>query len=90
MNEYKMIIEHYGEDQQKLEAVGKLNDLADQLIQDMEKNKCSRVKTLDKIAEVKIMLEQILIMYGISGKEITNREFIKLHKTIKRIEKETV
>ena len=90
MSEYKKIIEHYGEARQKLEAVEKLNDLAEQLIQDIERNKCSRGKTLDKFADVKIMLEQILIIYGISGKEIEHREFIKLHKKIKRIEKETV
>ena len=90
MSDYRKIIEHYGEDNQKIKAIAELNDLAELLIKDMKKHKCSRNKALNEIADVKILLEQILIMYGISGKEIHNREFMKLHKIMKTIKKETV
>jgi len=87
MGEYTDILNYYGEDLQTLKAIERLNDLSYVLLKDLDKEKYSRRKVLDCIAEVKVSLEQVLRVYGVSGKEIATKEHLILHKTMKEIKK---
>lgn len=58
-------LRHYGESAQKLKAIEELNELSVALARDL--NNCSRhsSEVIDEIADVKIMLEQLIRMKNI-------------------------
>lgn len=88
MNEYKMIINYKGDKKVKLDASGALNDLSELLLEDVDKNKYSRRRTLKSIGQVKESLEELLKVYMISGREVTNSEYMIRNRIIKQIRKD--
>lgn len=57
-------IEHYGELHQKVKAMEELAELNVELAREINDEHASRESTIDEIADVYIMIQQLSLMYG--------------------------
>lgn len=88
MNDYKVLADYYGRKVVTANTVKALNDLAETLLDDLSKDRYSRRKTITGVSEMMTCIEQLLVSYGISGKEIKNQEHVLKHKAVKRMKKD--
>lgn len=84
------ILEHYGHDKQKLKACEELTELQAVLMQIINKgiNPIFLHELIGEIADVKIMLAQLELIYCIDPDELREIIEYKLDRQIKRIEDE--
>ena len=82
MKKTKAIADHYGKEHQTIKAIEELAEL----IQALAKGDIENIK--EEIADVRVMLEQIEYLYGISDDEITLRMCAKLCRQLERMEGE--
>lgn len=80
MKKIKAIADYYGKEHQTIKAIEELAEL----IQALAKGDTENIK--EEIADVRVMLEQIEYLYGISEEEITLRICAKLWRQLERIE----
>ena len=66
---YKQAIETYGTKAQKLMAIEEMSELTKEICKDF-RGKLNREHLVEEVADVLIMLDQMLLMYEISGEEI--------------------
>ena len=82
MKKTKAIADHYGKEHQTIKAIEELAEL----IQALAKGDIENIK--EEIADVRVMLEQIEYLYGISDDAITLRMCAKLWRQLERMEGE--
>lgn len=66
---YKQAIETYGEKAQKLMAIEEMSELTKEICKDF-RGKLNREHLIEEMADVLITMEQLMIMYKISDREI--------------------
>lgn len=82
MKKIKAIADYCGKEHQTKKAIEELADL----MQALAKGDIDNIK--EGIADVRVMLEQIEYLYGISEEEITLRMCAKLWRQLERMEGE--
>ena len=80
MKKTKAIADYYGKEHQTIKAIEELAEL----IQALAKGDIENIK--EEIADVRVMLEQIEYLYGISDDAITLRMCAKLWRQLERME----
>ena len=83
------IIEHYGSEKQVLQAVEEMSELTKELIKNINRNKENEAEITLEIADVIIMLMQIMIIYDIDPNKVLGGIEYKLLRQKERIENES-
>lgn len=84
---YKQAIKMYGEKAQKLMAIEEMSELTKEICKDF-RGSLDREHLIEEMADVLIMLDQMLLMYEISGEEILSMCGKKLKRLKERLEKQ--
>ena len=82
---YKQAIELYGENAQKLMAIEEMSELTKEICKDF-RAKLDREHLIEEMTDVLITLDQMLLMYEISDKEIQQMREIKIERLKERLE----
>lgn len=83
---YKQAIDLYGEKAQKLMAIEEMSELTKEICKDF-REKLNRENLIEEMADVLIMLDQMLLMYKISGDEIQQMRERKIERLKGRVDK---
>lgn len=83
---YKQAISAYGEKAQKLMEIEEMSELTKEICKDF-RGKLNREHLIEEMADVLIMLDQMLLMYEISGDEIQQMRERKIERLKERLEK---
>lgn len=83
---YKQAIETYGVRAQKLMAIEEMSELTKEICKDF-RGKLNREHLIEEMADVTIMLDQMLLIYEISGEEILSMCGRKMKRLKERLEK---
>ena len=84
---YKQAIETYGVRAQKLMAIEEMSELTKEICKDF-RGKLNREHLIEEMADVTIMLDQMLLIYEISGEEILSMCGRKMKRLKERLEKQ--
>lgn len=84
---YKQAIETYGVRAQKLMAIEEMSELTKEICKDF-RGKLNRENLIEEMADVLIMLDQMLILYKISGEEVGLVRVKKVERLKERLEKQ--
>lgn len=84
---YKQAIETYGERAQKLMAIEEMSELTKEICKDF-RGKLNREHLVEEMADVLIMLDQMLLLYKISGEEVGLMRIKKVERLKERLEKQ--
>lgn len=84
---YKQAIDLYGEKAQKLMAIEEMSELTKEICKDF-RGKLNREHMVEEMADVLIMLDQMLLLYKISGEEIVSMCIKKMERLKERLEKQ--
>lgn len=84
---YKQAIETYGERAQKLMAIEEMSELTKEICKDF-RGKLNREHLVEEMADVLIMLDQLLLMYKVSEEEIVSMCTRKMKRLKERLEKQ--
>ena len=82
---YKKAIKTYGEKAQKLMAIEEMSELTKEICKDF-RGKLNREHLVEELADVTITIDQLMIMYEISGKEIQQMCERKMERLKERLE----
>lgn len=83
---YKKAISTYGEKAQKLVAIEEMSELTKEICKDF-RGQLNREHLIEEVADVLIMLDQMLILYKISGEEVDLMRIKKVKRLKERLEK---
>ena len=83
---YKQAIALYGEKAQKLMAIEEMSELTKEICKDF-RGLLDREHLIEEMADVLIMLDQMLILYKISGEEVDLMRIKKVERLKERLEK---
>lgn len=84
---YKQAIKTYGEHAQKLMAIEEMSELTKEICKDF-RGKLNREHLIEEMADVLIMLDQMLVLYKISGEEVGLMRIKKVERLKERLEKQ--
>ena len=84
---YKQAIKTYGEHAQKLMAIEEMSELTKEICKGF-RWKLDREHLIEEMADVLIMLDQMLILYKISGEEVGLMRIKKVERLKERLEKQ--
>ena len=84
---YKLAISVYGEKAQKLMAIEEMSELTKEICKDF-RGKLNREHLVEEMADVLIMLDQMLLLYKISGEEVGLMRIKKVERLKERLEKQ--
>lgn len=87
MTIFEKAIETYGADLQKQVAIEEMAELTKEICKDF-RGKSNREHIIEEIADVDIMLQQLMIMYDITIDEILNAVGIKIARLDERLKGE--
>lgn len=82
---YKKAIKTYGEKAQKLMAIEEMSELTKEICKDF-RGKLNREHLIEEVADVTIVIYQLLMMYKISDKEIQQMCERKMERLKERLE----
>ena len=82
------ILEHYGGEPQKLKSLEELTELQEVLIKDINKGGVVVDDIAQEIADVVVMLYQLIDIYGLSERSVENLIDFKVSRQIQRIKGE--
>lgn len=82
---YKQAIDTYGVRAQKLMAIEEMSELTKEICKDF-RGQLNREHLIEEMADVTITLEQLMIMYKISGDEIQQMRERKMERLKERLE----
>ena len=85
-NIYNKAIELYGEKAQKLMAIEEMSELTKEICKDF-RGKLDREHLIEEIVDVIITIDQLMMMYEISGNEIEQMRERKFGRLKERLEK---
>lgn len=83
---YKQAIETYGVRMQKLMAIEEMSELTKEICKDF-RGKLNREHLIEELADVTITIDQLMIMYEISGDEIEQMRERKIERLKERMDK---
>ena len=83
---YKQAIEEYGVRAQKLMAIEEMSELTKEICKDF-RGKLNREHLVEELADVTITIDQLMIMYEISGDEIEQMRERKIERLKERMDK---
>ena len=83
---YKQAIETYGVRMQKLMAIEEMSELTKEICKDF-RGKLNREHLIEELADVTITVDQLMIMYEISGDEIEQMRERKIERLKERRDK---
>ena len=83
---YKKAIKTYGEKAQKLMAIEEMSELTKEICKDF-RGKLNRKNLIEELADVTITIDQLMMMYEISGDEIEQMRERKIERLKERLEK---
>ena len=83
---YKQAIKMYGEKAQKLMAIEEMSELTKEICKDF-RGKLNREHLIEEIVDVIITIDQLMMMYEISGDEIEQMRERKFERLKERLEK---
>ena len=84
---YKQAIETYGEIAQKLMAIEEMSELTKEICKDF-RGKLNREHLIEEIIDVIITIDQLIMMYEISSKEMRQMCERKMNRLKERLEKQ--
>lgn len=84
---YKQAIETYGVRMQKLMAIEEMSELTKEICKDF-RGLLDREHLIEEMADVLIMLDQMLLLYKISGEEVGLMRIKKVERLKERLEKQ--
>lgn len=84
---YKQAIDTYGVRAQKLMAIEEMSELTKEICKDF-RGKLNREHLIEELADVTITIDQLMLMYRISGKEIQQMCERKIERLKERLEKQ--
>ena len=84
-NTYNKAIELYGEKAQKLMAIEEMSELTKEICKDF-RGKLNREHLIEEIVDVIITIDQLMMMYEISGYEIEQMRERKFERLKERLE----
>ena len=84
-NTYNKAIELYGEKAQKLMAIEEMSELTKEICKDF-RGKLNREHLIEEIVDVIITVDQLMMMYEISGDEIEQMRERKFERLKERLE----
>ena len=84
---YKQAIETYGVRAQKLMAIEEMSELTKEVCKDF-RGKLNREHLIEEMADVLNMLDQMLLLYKISGEEVGLMRIKKVERLKERLEKQ--
>lgn len=79
------IINHYGKNAQKMKAIEELTELQEVIIKEINGKQVYPKQIQEEIADVHIMLNQLLLIYGISDSSIDAEVDLKVKRTQQRM-----
>lgn len=82
----KKILDFYGHNLQKMQAVEEMAELSVELIKNANRNKSNEEAIKDEIADVSLMLYQLKMIYNITDEEIEKVIDRKIDRQLERIE----
>lgn len=82
---YKQAIDLYGEKAQKLMAIEEMSELTKEICKDF-RGKLNREHLIEEIVDVIITIDQLMMMYEISGDEIEQMRERKFERLKERLE----
>lgn len=82
---YKKAISAYGEKAQKLMAIEEMSELTKEICKDF-RGLLDREHLIEEMADVLIMLDQMLLLYKISGEEVGLMRIKKVERLKERLE----
>lgn len=83
---YKQAISTYGEKAQKLMAIEEMSELTKEICKDF-RGKVDREHLIEEMADVTITIDQLMIMYEISGDEIQQMRERKINRLKERLKR---
>lgn len=83
------IINHYKKEDQVLQTVEEMSELTKELIKNINRNKDNETEIILEIADVQIMLMQLIEIYKIDGNKLLGAMEYKLLRQKERIENES-
>ena len=83
------IINHYKKEDQVLQTVEEMSELTKELIKNINRNKENEAEIILEIADVQIMLMQLIEIYKIDGNKLLGAIEYKLLRQKERIENES-
>ena len=83
------IINHYKKEDQVLQAVEEMSELTKELIKNINRNKENEAEIILEIADVQIMLMQLIEIYKIDGNKLLGAMEYKLLRQKERIENDS-
>ena len=84
---YKQAIDTYGVRTQKLMAIEEMSELTKEICKDF-RGLLDREHLIEEMADVLIMLDQMLLMYKVSGEEVRLMRIKKVERLKERLEKQ--
>jgi hypothetical protein len=84
-NTYNKAIELYGEKAQKLMAIEEMSELTKEICKDF-RGKLNREHLIEEIVDVIITIDQLMMMYEISGDEMEQMRERKFERLKERLE----
>ena len=84
-NTYNKAIELYGEKAQKLMTIEEMSELTKEICKDF-RGKLNREHLIEEIVDVIITIDQLMMMYEISGDEIEQMRERKFERLKERLE----
>lgn len=82
------IINHYGSKKQILQAIEEMSELTKELIKNINRNKTNENEIILEMADVMIMLKQLIEIYKIDKDKLLGAMEYKLLRQEKRIKEE--
>ncbi len=83
---FKKAIKTYGEKAQKLMAIEEMSELTKEICKDF-RGKLNREHLIEELADVTITIDQLIMMYEISGKEMQQMCERKMERLKERLER---
>ena len=84
---FNKAISTYGEKAQKLMAIEEMSELTKEICKDF-RGLLDREHLIEEMADVMIMLDQMLLLYKISGEEVGLMRIKKVERLKERLEKQ--
>ena len=78
------IVEHYGSENQKLKAVEELCELQEALLKEI--NKRDEIGIVEELADVHIMLAQLMVIYDVDREDLLDMVKYKLQRQYQRMQ----
>lgn len=80
------IVNHYTKEQQVLQSIEEMSELTKELVKNINRGKDNKEEIKGEIADVMIMLIQLIVIYQLDGTEVVNEMKKKLDRQKERIE----